>query len=222
MNINDFDIPEGPKLNLGCGPVQPDGWVNIDGSNRAYLASRLNWVDNLLVRLGIMSQTEFNKHTKYHNLFKGIPYPNNFISCIYAGELFEHFEYEDVFKLTKECYRVLRPHGILRVCVPDGPAFWNKYLQIYQDEIEKSRDERNVQNLVNHIQLFFNEICTRKKIMGSMGHTHKWIFDEVQLVDLLEQNNFCCVDRMSFHNSKIPNIYEVERSNFLIVEGVKV
>ena len=38
-------------LNLGCGPVSPQGWVNVDGSNRAWLASRLPLLDGLLVRL---------------------------------------------------------------------------------------------------------------------------------------------------------------------------
>ena len=28
-----YIFPGGPKLNLGCGPVQPEGWINIDGSN---------------------------------------------------------------------------------------------------------------------------------------------------------------------------------------------
>jgi predicted SAM-dependent methyltransferase len=221
MNEGAFDLPEGLKLNIGCGPVQPYGWENIDGSNRAYLASRLNWLDNLLVRLGILPQTEFNKQTRYQNLFKGLPYRDNSVSSIYAGELWEHFEYEDAFVLTKECFRVLKPQGILRVCVPDGPTFWERYLKIYQDELAKSRDKRNAEHLKNHVQIFFDDICTRKIFLGSMGHTHKWNYDEIQLIDMFEKNGFSHVERMAFHDSGIPQIDEVERSNFLIVEGIK-
>ncbi len=174
-----------------------------------------------MVKLRIIPQTEFNKQTKYQNLFKGLPYPDNSVACIYSGELWEHFEHQDATKLTKECYRVLKSKGILRVCVPDGPTFWGKYLKIYQEELLKPRNERNAQALKNHVQMFFNEICTRKIFLGSMGHTHKWNFDEIQLIAMFEISGFSNVERMSFHNSRIPKIDEVERSNFLIVEGIK-
>lgn len=69
--------------------------------------------------------------------------------------------------------------------------------------------------------MYFREICTRKKWFGSMGHTHKWQFDEVQLIALLEQCGFEEVARMRFHESRIEDVDLVERSDFLIVEGVK-
>ena len=90
-----YNLPPGPKINLGCGPVQPAGWINIDGSNRAWMASKLSFFDNLLVKLKVIPPTEFNPSIIYCNLLKGIPYPNNSISCIYSGELWEHFEFED-------------------------------------------------------------------------------------------------------------------------------
>ena len=211
----------GPKINLGCGPVQPSGWVNIDGSNRAYLASKLNWLDNLLVKLGIIPPTEFSRATKYHNLFRGIPFPDDSVACIYSGELWEHFEHPDAFNLTKECYRVLRPQGVLRVCVPDGPTFWGKYLNIYQAEMAKPRGARTAKLLTEHTQMFFNDICTKKKYLGSMGHTHKWNFDEVQLTEMFEASGFSSVERMKFHESRISDVDRVERADFLIVEGVK-
>ncbi len=221
MDTVAFDLPDGPKLNLGCGPVQPEGWVNIDGSNRAFLASKFNWLDNLLVKLNIIPSTEFNRRTKYRNLFKGLPYPDNSAAGIYAGELWEHFEYQDAFALTAECCRVLKPQGVLRVCVPDGPTYWGKYMRIHEEERAKPRGNRDVQRLRNYVQLHFNEICTRKIYLRSMGHKHKWQFDEVQLIEMFECNNFANVERMTYHQSRIPDIDKLERSDFLIVEGTK-
>lgn len=212
---------DAPKLNLGCGPVQPEGWLNVDGSNRAFLASKLFWLDNLLVRLGIIPPTEHGRQTRYHNLLQGLPYRDNSIGAIYAGELWEHFEYEDALALTRECYRVLMQGGVLRVCVPDEPSFWGKYLEIHQAERSKTRESRNVERLRAHVQLFFDDICTRRTYLGSMGHFHKWGFDDVQLVDMFERGGFSNVERMSFLTSRIPRITEVERSDFLIVEGIK-
>lgn len=214
-------VPEGARLNLGCGPVQPVDWVNIDGSNRAFLATKLRWLDSLLVRCGLLSTTEFGRSTQYLNLFNGLPYPDESIACIYAGELWEHFEYPDALKLTKECFRVLKPNGVLRVCVPDGPTFWEKYLALYREEVHKPAHARSAQRLVEHTQLFFNDICTKPTYLRSAGHTHKWQFDEIQLTDVFAASGFVDVERRRFLDSRIPGVESVERSNFLIVEGVR-
>ncbi len=209
------------KLNLGCGPVQPEGWVNIDGSNRAWLAAKLPWVDRFLTGAGILPKTEFGAHVKFLNLLKPLPYENNSVACIYAGELWEHFEYPDAVRLTSECFRVLARGGVLRVCVPDGPAFWRRYVEIVDQMMAQPRQAREAAPLRKHIQMHFDDICTKKKWLGSMGHTHKWEFDEVQLIDLFESQGFSSVERMPYHQSRIEGIASIERSNFLIVEGVK-
>ncbi len=209
------------QLNLGCGPVQPEGWDNIDGSNRALLACRFSWLDSFLVKIGLISPTEFGENTRYHNLFKGLPYPDSSVDSIYAGELWEHFEYDDASKLTGECFRVLRPGGILRVCVPDCIDFWKKYIELFEEEKTKPKEQRSAAKLREHVQVYFNDICTRRIYLGSMGHTHKWNFDEIQLIELFESHGFSEVKRMPFHESRIPNVSDVERSGFLIVEGVK-
>ena len=124
-------------------------------------------------------------------------------------------------RLTTECFRVLASGGVLRVCVPDGPAFWSKYLKAYDRIRSQPKEERSAQPLIELIAMYFREICTRKRILGSMGHTHKWQFDEIQLVELFEQSGFAEAARMPYHQSRIADVTLVERSNFLIVEGVK-
>jgi len=218
---NSHAFPPGPKLNLGCGHVQPEGWVNIDGSTRAWFASKLAWLDHLLVRLHVFRPTHFDRRTKHCDLRKGIPYAGGAVSCIYAGELWEHFEYEVAGRLTRECHRVLGPGGVLRVCVPDGVEFWRRYLQIHDEIMAKPREARDAAPLRDHVNLYFDDICTRKLRLSYMGYAHKWQFDEVQLVELLESNGFTEVERMPFHESRVPDIANVERSDFLIVEGVK-
>ena len=216
-----YPLPPGPKVNLGCGPVQPAGWVNVDGSNRAWLANRLSVLDRLLTKLGLLAPTEFGRQVKIHNLYKPLPFADNSVSCIYAGEVWEHFEYPDAVRLTAQCYRVLAPGGVLRVCVPDGPTFWRRYLDLFDEAIARPKPERSAQALHQHVAMYFREICTRQNWFGSMGHTHKWQFDEVQLVEVFESQDFSAVERLPFHQSRIPDVAVVERSDFLIVEGVK-
>jgi predicted SAM-dependent methyltransferase len=215
------ELPSGLKLNLGCGPVQPPGWVNVDGSRRALLASRFPLIDRLLVRLRVLRPTEFGPHVAIHDLLRPLPYPDDSVACIYAGELWEHFELPDAIRLTAECHRVLAPGGVLRICVPDGAAFWQRYLDIYREEMGRPAEARSARRLREHVQLYFHDIATRRILLGSLGHVHKWQFDEVQLVELLAAAGFSEVRRMAFHESRIPHVERVERSDFLIVEAVK-
>jgi predicted SAM-dependent methyltransferase len=214
-------LPPGLKLNLGCGPVQPAGWVNIDARNRAILASRAWPLDCLLVRLGVLPSTEFGPNVKVHDLQKPLPYEDQSVACIYAGEVWEHFRYDDAARLTRECLRVLTPGGVLRVCVPDGAEFWRRYLEIYQEQVAQARDRRRAEPLRAHVSMYFHDIATSRQWLGSIGHTHKWQFDEVQLVELFETTGFARVERRPFHQSLIPDVDAVESSDFLIVEGVK-
>ena len=170
----------------------------------------------------MLPPTPHNASTKYWNLLRGLPYRDNTVAGIYAGEVWEHFEFAQAGALTRECHRVLVPGGVLRVCVPDGPTFWGRYLELYREQTAKPREARDATKLVAHTQMFFNEICTRKLILRSMGHTHKWNFDEVQLIEMFEAAGFSAVERMPLHQSRIPGIEGVERSDFLIVEGVKL
>jgi predicted SAM-dependent methyltransferase len=221
LDVFSYQLPQGPKLNLGCGPVQPAGWTNIDGSNRARLASWLAPIDRLLVKAGLFPPTDFGPHIKICDLRKRLPYETDSVSCIYSGEVWEHFEYPDAVRVTAECYRVLAPGGVLRICVPDGVVFWQDYLDLFHQIMALPRPERSSEPLRGRVQMYFNEICTRRMWFGSMGHKHKWQFDEVQLVELFESQGFSDVERMPFHSSRIPDVSMVERSDFLIVEGVK-
>lgn len=211
----------GERLNLGCGPVQPEGWVNIDGSNRAKLAAWVPWIDKLMQKVGVLSPTEFGPQVRVLNLFNPLPWRDGTVGGVYAGELWEHFEYADAEKLTRECFRVLRPGGVLRVTVPDAAQLWGKYMALYETEMAKPEADRSPKELKALMASFFEDIATSSKWMFSWGHCHKWFFDEIQLIALLRECGFAEVARMPFRQSRIPGIEGVQRSNMLTVEGVK-
>lgn len=213
--------PSGPRVNLGCGPVMRDGWINVDGSRRAWLLTRATALDRLLVRLGLIPPTAFKPSVLYHNLLKPLPWPNGSIAAIYAGEVWEHLRPADGERLTRECYRVLAQGGVLRLCVPDGVEFWRRYLQIFAEECLAPRPHRRPERLRRHVQMYFDDICTSREFIRSFGHFHKWQYDEIQITDLLERSGFTDVERKPFRVSRIAGIDVVERSDFLIVEGVK-
>jgi len=69
--------------------------------------------------------------------------------------------------------------------------------------------------------MFFENICVSKTILGSIGHFHKWAYDEVSLILCFEKVGFIGVRRCNLHDSEIPEIKSVERNAYLVVEGTK-
>lgn len=49
-----------------------------------------------------------------------LPFADNSFDFIFSEHFFEHLFLDEAHKLMKECWRVLRPNGVLRTCVPDA------------------------------------------------------------------------------------------------------
>lgn len=209
------------KLNLGCGPVQPSGWVNVDGSNRAFLASKFPFINKLLVNLGLVPPTEFNSNTFYTNLSRfPLPWKQSSIEVIYMGEFLEHLTKEQGANLIEECYRILQLGGILRIRVPDSAKFWNNYLKEYNETRCQPRETWS-NNHERWIKMCFDELCvSHPRPWQFMGHFHKWMYDDISLILLLEKKGFIDVDRLPYHQSRIEEIEAVEVREDLIVEAV--
>jgi predicted SAM-dependent methyltransferase len=93
----------GTHLHLGCGTKYLLGFVNIDG--------------NL-----------FRKCDMWLDLRNGLPFGSGRVSSIYSSHVFEHFYPDELQHLLRECYRVLRPGGGLRIVVPDMGRAARAYL----------------------------------------------------------------------------------------------
>jgi predicted SAM-dependent methyltransferase len=91
------------KLNLGCGGRFCDGWVNVDFTSTGP---------------GVIAT----------NLRKGISFLNESFDVVYHSHLLEHFQKSAAADFLKECHRVLRPEGVIRVVVPDLEMIARNYL----------------------------------------------------------------------------------------------
>ena len=90
-------------LNLGCGNRYHPEWTNINFTSTG---------DGVIA----------------HNLTQGIPFPDNYFDVVYHSHVLEHFPKAQAEDFIKDCYRVLRPQGILRVVVPDLEEIARTYL----------------------------------------------------------------------------------------------
>ena len=91
------------RANLGCGSQICQDWINID-----------------LVRTG--------PGVVAHDLSTGIPLPDASCEVVYHSHVLEHFRRPDAQFFMRECFRVLKPGGILRVAVPDLEQICRQYL----------------------------------------------------------------------------------------------
>lgn len=210
-------------VNLGCGPVQPAGWINVDFSNRARLVNAFPRVDALLVKFGLIQPTEFSPGTTtVFDIRRKFPFNNNSIQAFFAGELLEHLVPRDARHLMEECFRTLVPGGRLRINVPDNYRFWKRYCEEYEAVLDSPREDWDDEFSRKWIGMFWNEICTKRPWLNSMGHFHKWAYDEISLSLLFKRTNFIDIRRRYLHDSDIPNIEAVEKRSFLTVEATKL
>jgi predicted SAM-dependent methyltransferase len=174
----------------------------------------------MLTWLRIWPPTEFNQTTRFASLQKKLSWRDQSVDCIYLGEVLEHFTREDGARLLSECFRVLKPIGVIRVRVPDNARFWRNYLEAYDRNYAKPPAERSEEHS-RWVEMFFRDICVRRRWFGSFGHYHKWMYDEISLVRALQRAGFVNVVRRGFLDSQIPDVKDVETHEDLTVEGCK-
>ncbi len=97
-------------LNLGCGTTFHHDWTNIDFVSTS-------------------------KYVLPFNLLMGIPQPDNTFEVVYHSHVLEHFPKEKAIDFIKECYRVLKPNGIIRIAIPDLEKIAINYITYLNESI---------------------------------------------------------------------------------------
>jgi len=102
-------------INLGCGSRCHPAWINIDIAPCGP---------------GVIA----------HDLSRGIPLADNSCDVVYHSHLVEHLRPEDALRFMKECYRVLKAGGILRVATPDLERICRLYLEKLESATASDND----------------------------------------------------------------------------------
>jgi predicted SAM-dependent methyltransferase len=66
----------------------------------------------------VYSKTDFQEF--YYQAGDRLNFDDNTFDFIFSEHFFEHLFMNEAFELLKECYRILKPHGVLRIVVPDA------------------------------------------------------------------------------------------------------
>lgn len=93
-------------LNVGCGRRFHSSWTNIDLES-------------------------YTPSVTQHDITQGLPFLDNHFDAVYHSHVLEHLDPRDGEKLLSECYRVLRPGGVLRIVVPNLEQIATLYLNYH-------------------------------------------------------------------------------------------
>jgi predicted SAM-dependent methyltransferase/glycosyltransferase involved in cell wall biosynthesis len=139
------------KLNIGCGPnIFPyDGWTNYDHDSE-YFNNHIKLLkeqpyENIWTPYHTIAkyakETKEHLEVKQHDIRKSFPqHGDNSVDVIYLGQVIEHINYfHEAPRLIKECYRMLKPKGVLRITTPDIELLLNACIN---NEMSKFNSEQ--------------------------------------------------------------------------------
>jgi len=113
-----YKIVKPIMLNLGCGNSYHKDWVNIDIHSTG-------------------------PDVIAHNLFLGIPYGNDSVDVVYHSHVLEHMPKQYAPEFLKECFRVLKKGGIIRIAIPDLEKIVREYLVHLENALDGDEDAAN-------------------------------------------------------------------------------
>ena len=198
-------------VNFGSGPAtKPTDWIDYDGSLNASINRLPLFVAQLLRRsFALVSRGrvyEFPRHVRYLRLAERIRLPTDYADVVFASHVWEHLYRDDAEAVTRECRRILKPGGVLRLIVPDLRVYCERYI---------SGGNPAAAEELNDALLFYGRRAPRglvKRLMLCAGnlHTHKFMYDGPALVRLVEVCGFVEAHERELYESAVPEIRQVE------------
>src|SRR3989344_7865177 len=105
------------KLNLGCGSQVIEGWINVDYALGAWFFKLPFFA--ALNRCLHLFNLDWDRWIFIHDLRKRFPWNDDSVDVIYSSHTLEHFSKSVGRHFLEECFRVLKPGGVIRIVVPD-------------------------------------------------------------------------------------------------------
>lgn len=172
------------KLHINCGTNVLEGWLNTD----LYAKHEL----------GVYSL----------NLLEKFPFENDTFDYIFSEHGFEHFKIEDLNLILKECFRVLKKGGTMRISTPD----LRKLIDFY---LKDTSDNREYLHLQTDKWLPFSKehgIESKALVLNNFFRNwgHEVIYDEETFCELLSLAGFTNIVRVPVGKSANPSLNEIE------------
>lgn len=154
------------KLHIGAGPNQLREWLNTDLTPRTENAIFLDATEPF-------------------------PFQNATFDYIYTEHLIEHISYSEGQEMLKECFRILKPGGKLRIATPDFDVFMGLGCE--------GKNEEQARYIEWYRQKYLQQLDVRPDIyiINSIFHNwgHQFVYDKDSLERSMTKAGFKKVTR---------------------------
>lgn len=113
-----------------------------------------------------------SRSVKQVDLLNGLPYKNNTFDLVYCSHFIEHIPRSELLNFLRECIRVLKPNGLIRLVLPDFENIAREYISNI-DKGELSHAEFNIVEMIDQ--------CTRYESGGELIKWYKKTVDDSDL-----------------------------------------
>jgi predicted SAM-dependent methyltransferase len=150
------------KLNVGSFTTMHHyGWLNLDIHNLK------QWADGQLYRY------------QQVDVKNGLPFKTATVDAIFSSHMLEHLTYDEGLAFLRECRRVIKPDGVMRLIVPDAHLLMSKYTLGKLSEFDEINDNC--------------EKCKTEagKLWSLLHEGHASCYDQETLANTLDSVGFC-------------------------------
>ena len=171
------------KIQFGCGPNYLPGWLNTD------------------------IYKTFDDVT-FLDITKQLPLPSNSFDYMTSEHLIEHITFPEGLAFLKECMRVLRPNGKVRITTPNLETI----LKLYNSAQTKEKEyiDHIVQNFIPQAN-YNKEVFVINNAFRNWGH--QFLFDKATLINLLSEAGFSQITEVEPGVSGHPEFADIDVRN---------
>lgn len=212
-------------LNIGCGVRAHRAWNNIDRSPYAWLVRHAT-LAKLLKRLGLLSEQRCQRleavdpQLVYGDVRRGLPFASDTFEAVYHSYFMGVIDRKQVPYVLRECHRVLKPGGTIRVVVRDFEQLVNRYTEAVaalgrgddgaegdHDAVASDMFELMVRRTARGTSEQRFPMCVLERFVRGntvdQGEALRWHYDEYSLGRLLREAGFSDVRRTDAATSNI-------------------
>ena len=228
-------LPDPLYVNLGSAFRAPAGWLNLDRTINI-LIDRIPGLPVALHRLGLLGPEQYDRFRHglwarafYWDARYPIPIQDGAASAVYSSHLLEHLSRGTAQELLRDCYRVLKPGGVLRVVVPDMYLISKRYVSIVEqlaarhlgltDSVDFLSNTMTVADVSSAFAAeYYDPDPRRQRAFG-----HQWMYDKWSIQAALERVGFQQVRECPYRQGLIPDLDQLDcrAANSLHVEAIK-